>query len=64
MSERTYQNKTMPILAQRLAKLAVERAKKKDGLSPFGVKAKEWGIKYEGGKIDDTTVIVAEIVDY
>lgn len=54
----------MPILAQRLAKLAVERAKKKDGLSPFGVKAKEWGIKYEGGKIDDTTVIVAEIVDY
>jgi hypothetical protein len=39
--------------------VAVERAKKKDGLSPFGVKAKEWGINYEGGKVDDTTVIVA-----
>lgn len=49
-------------LAKLLAKKAVERAKKKTGLSPFGVKAKEWGIDFEGGKVDDTTVIVAEIV--
>jgi serine/threonine protein phosphatase PrpC len=40
IAERSYQNKTMPELAKRLSKLAVERAKKKDGLSPFGVKAK------------------------
>lgn len=46
LAERNYQNSTMPLLAKKLAKLAVERAKKKDGLSPFGVKAKEWGIRF------------------
>ena len=48
-------------MAKRLAKVATERSKKKEGTSPFAMKAKEWGIQYQGGKVDDTTVIVAEI---
>lgn len=62
MVQTAHESNTVSQLAKKLAKTAVERAKKKDGLSPFGVKAKEWGINYEGGKVDDTTVIVAEIV--
>jgi len=32
-------------------------------ISPFSAKAREWGVDYKGGKVDDTTVIVAQIVN-
>ena len=63
MAEKMYQNGTLHELSKKLAKVAVDKAKKKEGTSPFAVKAKEWDIRYEGGKVDDTTVVVAELFD-
>lgn len=53
--------KSLKDLPKKLTKIAAERGKKREGVSPFSLKAKEHGIKYEGGKLDDATVIVAEI---
>ena len=61
MAEKSFQAEKLSGLAKKLAKQAVERSGNKEGNSPFAVKASEWGISYKGGKVDDTTVIVAEI---
>ena len=59
MAQKAINDGKLHLLAKRLAKMAVERSKKKDGISPFALKAQEWGIQYKGGKVDDTTVVVA-----
>ena len=59
IAQKAVEDGKLHMLAKRLAKLAVERSKKKEGVSPFGEKAREWGIEYKGGKVDDTTVVVA-----
>ena len=61
MAEKSFQAGKLTNLAKKLAKQAVERSSKKEGTSPFAVKASEWGISYKGGKVDDTTVVVAEV---
>lgn len=63
IAEKYFEKGALKDLPKKLAKLATERAQKKEGDSPFATKAREWGVKYEGGKIDDTTVIVAEVQD-
>jgi hypothetical protein len=45
-----------------LTRIATARALDRTGDSPFAAKAREWGVDYIGGKVDDTTVIVSEIV--
>ena len=48
-------------LPEMLARLAIERGQDKDFNSPFAQRAKELGLSFEGGKLDDTTVIIARI---
>ena len=40
MAEKAYENGKVGNLAKRLAKIATERSKKKEGVSPFAMKAK------------------------
>jgi protein phosphatase PTC7 len=61
LANQCYLQKNIKDLAKKLAKIAAERGKKKEGVSPFSLKAKEHGISYEGGKLDDATAIVAEV---
>jgi len=49
-------------LAQELASAANTVGGKEDGETPFVVSAKEEGINFKGGKLDDTTVVVAMVV--
>lgn len=44
-----------------LAELAISRGKDTKFESPFSVKAKEQMLLFNGGKLDDTTVILAKI---
>ena len=48
-------------LAQELAEAAIDRGSDPKFKSPFARRAKEQGLSYDGGKLDDTTVIVAEV---
>ncbi|WCJ44405.1 hypothetical protein M5689_025073 [Euphorbia peplus] len=48
-------------LAQKIAEYALRNSKDKTYLSPFAKAAKTEGIKYDGGKYDDITVILAKI---
>lgn len=47
-------------MASRIAQLAQERAHG-DSDTPFSVAAREAGYSFSGGKIDDITVIVANV---
>ncbi|KAF5185562.1 phosphatase PTC7-like protein [Thalictrum thalictroides] len=49
-------------LACNLADLALYNSFDRYSLSPYGLKAQQSGIKHQGGKIDDITVIVSYIV--
>ena len=44
-----------------LAVLAIERGQDTTFNSPFAQRAKQEGLKYMGGKLDDTTVIIGRI---
>ncbi len=48
-------------LSQKLAQLAIQRGQDKTFWSPFAQKAKQQMLKYSGGKLDDTTVIISKI---
>mmetsp|Transcript_72120 Transcript_72120/g.113953 ORF Transcript_72120/g.113953 Transcript_72120/m.113953 type:complete len:356 (-) Transcript_72120:32-1099(-) len=48
-------------LAEAIAEQAHSAAKRKHGRSPFGDEARRAGYQYDGGKLDDITVIVAVI---
>lgn len=61
--EESYKNGNMKNLATSLAQIAVKLSNMEERISPFSAKAKEWGIAYKGGKVDDTTVIVAEVIN-
>lgn len=61
-AEKYYRDGMLKDLPIELTKIATTRALDRTGDSPFAAKAREWGIEYVGGKVDDTTVIVAEIV--
>ncbi|XP_058069527.1 probable protein phosphatase 2C 55 isoform X3 [Magnolia sinica] len=50
-------------MASRLAKLAWERAHDSERVTPFSIAAREAGYSFSGGKIDDITVIVANVTD-
>lgn len=50
-------------LPEMLAKLAIERGQNKKFNSPFAKRAKELGLEFQGGKLDDTTVIIARIIE-
>lgn len=41
--------------------MAIERGKNTKFNSPFAQRAKKQNLNYLGGKLDDTTVIIAEI---
>lgn len=43
------------------AEAAIERGKSPTFHSPFAQRAKQQHLNYEGGKLDDTTVIIAEV---
>ncbi|MED6197387.1 hypothetical protein PIB30_056042 [Stylosanthes scabra] len=47
--------------AQKIAALARQRAQDKDRQTPFSTAAQDAGLRYYGGKLDDTTVIVSYI---
>ena len=48
--------------AREIAKRASEAAQKRAGMVPFGVRAREYGYLFIGGKLDDITVLVAKPV--
>jgi protein phosphatase PTC7 len=50
-------------LAKKLADEAIQHGSNDKYESPFAKRAKEQGLLFNGGKLDDTTVIVARIVD-
>lgn len=52
---------TPGVAAQQLATFAAARAKDPVYLSPFAKSAREHGFYYQGGKVDDITVIVAYV---
>ena len=49
------------VTAQKIAALARQRALDKDRQTPFSTAAQDAGIRYYGGKLDDTTVVVSYI---
>jgi len=49
------------LAAQQLATFAAARSKDPVYLSPFAKSAREHGFYYQGGKVDDITVIVAYV---
>lgn len=49
--------------AQSLASLARRKANDKSFSSPFSLAARSAGVKYQGGKVDDITVIVSAVSD-
>lgn len=51
----------MSELPQFFAHTAIERGKNTSFDSPFAQRARRNKLSYEGGKLDDTTVIVAEV---
>lgn len=50
-------------LAETLGTMASTRGLDKSYVSPFMLAAEKAGVKWEGGKADDITVVVAKIVD-
>jgi len=52
----------LEICAQELAKAANTVGGREDGETPFAVSAREEGYEFKGGKLDDTTVVVAMVV--
>lgn len=48
-------------MPEKLAKLGITRGENPKFNSPFAQRAKQNKINYTGGKLDDTTVIVAKI---
>lgn len=52
----------LELLAQELAKAANAVGGNGQGETPFMVSAKEEGLDFQGGKLDDTTVVVAMVV--
>ena len=54
-----HQGYTCSQVAEKLAELAHGTALKPQGNTPFAVGAREVGKNYEGGKMDDITVLVA-----
>ncbi|KAL2489374.1 putative protein phosphatase 2C 55 [Forsythia ovata] len=49
------------ITAQKIAALARQRAQDKNRRTPFSAAAQEAGFRYNGGKLDDITVVVSHI---
>ncbi|KAI9113314.1 hypothetical protein K1719_015839 [Acacia pycnantha] len=49
------------VTAQKIAALARQRAQDKDRQTPFSTAAQDAGVRYYGGKLDDTTVVVSYI---
>lgn len=49
-------------LAQKLAEEAIKRGGDEKFNSPFAQRAKQQKLKYIGGKLDDTTIIIAKVV--
>ncbi|MED6146673.1 hypothetical protein PIB30_036751 [Stylosanthes scabra] len=49
------------VTAQKIAALARQRALDKNRQTPFSTAAQDAGIRYYGGKLDDTTVVVSYI---
>ncbi|KAF7829692.1 putative protein phosphatase 2C 55 [Senna tora] len=49
------------VTAQKIAALARQRAQDKDRQTPFSTAAQDAGVRYYGGKLDDTTVLVSYI---
>lgn len=47
--------------AQKIAALARQRAQDRDRQTPFSAAAQNAGVRYYGGKLDDTTVVVSYI---
>jgi hypothetical protein len=52
-----------PNMAELLAKKAFDKARSPHCKTPFSKHAKEHGYLYPGGKMDDITVLVAQVVD-
>lgn len=52
---------TPEAMAQKVAAFARQRALDRKRQSPFSIAAKEAGYRYNGGKLDDITVIVSYI---
>lgn len=61
LANQSFLQRNLKDLGKKLVRIAAERGKKKEGISPFSLKAKEHGIRYQGGKLDDATIIVAEV---
>lgn len=61
-AEEFYRKGMLKELPKELTKVATARALDRTGDSPFAAKAREWNVDYVGGKVDDTTVIVTEVV--
>ncbi|KAK4262195.1 hypothetical protein QN277_027780 [Acacia crassicarpa] len=51
------------IAAQKIAALARHRAMDRNRQTPFSVAAQEAGFRYQGGKLDDITVVVSYITE-
>eukprot|EP01029_Cantina_marsupialis_P004973 TRINITY_DN15290_c1_g1_i1.p1 TRINITY_DN15290_c1_g1~~TRINITY_DN15290_c1_g1_i1.p1 ORF type:complete len:280 (-),score=82.06 TRINITY_DN15290_c1_g1_i1:258-1097(-) len=49
--------------AAELTELTFEKASRDHGFSPFAIEAKQFNIPFEGGKLDDITIILSAIVD-
>lgn len=49
-------------VAENIAKLAYQGGKDREHLSPFSLRAKMVNVAYEGGKPDDITVLVAQVL--
>ncbi|XP_054797886.1 probable protein phosphatase 2C 55 [Prosopis cineraria] len=49
------------VTAQKIAALARQRAQDRDRQTPFSTAAQDAGVRYYGGKLDDTTVVVSYI---
>jgi len=49
------------LIAEKLAEKAGKFAQDKEYLSPFAMRAREQGYHFDGGKVDDTTVVVGRV---
>lgn len=48
--------------AKEIAEMAEKFSEDKNYMSPFALKAKEFGYRFKGGKQDDITVVVAQYI--
>jgi len=56
------ENDDPEVLAETLGSMASARGLDKKYTSPFMIAAQQAGVKWQGGKADDVTVVVAKIV--